>query len=140
MKQDKWYQVGGDIYAATYGAILARWDGLGIEFMRIEPTLDCVGTKEALEVGYPYWVSFGYRDDQKTKPTLYSASELANSESPTESIVYEDSQAIWGKEFVRHLGGVSRVNWYRKQGHGFRYADAEFRRELKSKGFTAIDW
>jgi hypothetical protein len=130
MKKDKWYQVGGDVNAVDYGAILARWDGWGIEFMRIDSVLDCVGKKEAFEVQYPFWISFGYRDGEKTKPTVQRAAYFAYAESPSDVILYEDSQAVWGKEVVRHLGSVSRVNWYAKQGHGFRSADAEFRREV----------
>lgn len=141
MKKGKWYQVGGDIDAATYGAVLARWDGLGIEFMHIDPVPECIDMKYVCEIGHPFWVSFGYRDGEKTKPTLSKAIDFAHAESISESIVYEECQAVWGKEVVRHLGGsVSRVNWFRKQGHGFRSADAEFRYRLKNEGFTVIDW
>ncbi len=57
-----WKQIGGDMNPGVYGATIAKRDGNAIELIHIQPVADYVGTKEAKDVGFPWWSKEGWFD------------------------------------------------------------------------------
>lgn len=60
MTDYKWKQIGGDMNPGSSGAILACEDDHGVEVREIQPVRDCVGDREAAEVGFPFWTRDSY--------------------------------------------------------------------------------
>ncbi len=50
-----WTQVDGDVSPEKYGGTFARLYDDRIELIKVQPTREYVGDKDASEVGYPFW-------------------------------------------------------------------------------------
>ena len=69
-----WYQVDGDQSSPEkYGATYAREDETGaVEVRKIQPTIEYVGEREAIEAGVPFWSREGYYDRERLTRCLNS--------------------------------------------------------------------
>jgi hypothetical protein len=125
-----WYQIGGDMDAASYGALLVRFDDYGADLYRIEPVRDLVG-RDTVDVGHSYWSAEGYYDfDDLGVPSgdHQAAVEAIYDMQGDGALTWDYEYAGWSQDVLAPLGvPASKVKWWAKQGHGFRQEDAEVR-------------
>ena len=135
LKEDRWVQVSGDVNAADYGCVLAMFDGHGVRLRRIEPVADYVG-RDASEVGYAYWSSEAYLEPEEVtcagcdgdcSTMLAKVTCRVHAEDCSDGPTWEPGPSGWSRDVLPVAS--SKVTWWMKQGHGWRSADAEFKRE-----------
>lgn len=61
-RRDVWYQIDGDMDPGKHGGTIGRDDGYSIEVRQIQPVIEYVGEREALDVGFPFWTREGSYD------------------------------------------------------------------------------
>ena len=142
--KDRWIQVGGDVSPSDYGCILARVCARSgdVELLKIESTLDLCGEGEALDAGAPFFVSEAYLEASDVRCSCDGYSDCSRPyhvlccAAICSDAVHWETPEYPSKPIGFSADALpcpsSKVRWWRKQGHAFRVADAEFRRLAKA--------
>jgi len=95
--------------------------------------LDAAGTKAGQDVGFPFWTEEAYMDVDAYTVFLDGVRDMMHDDDGCDALNYEPGPSGWSKDILARLGGtVQGHEWFAKQGHGFRSADAEFRQEIEN--------
>jgi hypothetical protein len=153
-RRNVWYQIGGDMNPMDYSGTFARTDGNAIEVLHIDSTIDSVGEREALDVGYPYWTKEACYDDADLRAFLGDDSARRSMNLPEEwtpdmpltralRFAIADAAMIYGFRTDGGGGGYGvdvaprrATYWYGRGREGmkaWRASDSEFRRLLRER-------
>lgn len=143
IEPNEWYQVAGDVSPADYGGTLAKTDGITVDLWRIQNVEDHIGSREAEQVGKPFWVSTcSINIDDLLDSDVYADALVSHGVAEDEyhemdalqraEIVadygghYEHHEAVWGEDATPE---GTPIHWYSEgdETEAFRDADEQFR-------------
>ena len=138
MKTDVWYQVGGDVNPQDSGATLARWENDdSFALLEIQSVIELVGIGEAEDVGFPFWTREAWVDvsdlpsDWRSLPRAEIVNRVLEAawDGDDDYVYWEEGTGGWSSDILPDPS--SKIQWWRKQGHGWRTADSEFKETIE---------
>lgn len=149
-RKNVWYQIGGDMNPATYGATLAQWDGYAVNVLRIDPVLEYVGERDGVAVGYPFWASEAcydaddfatfLADKRALESCCIDAEDFAGRLTIAQRFDLADQMIGYGYRmapcpsgFSRDVLPARRVVWWHSSAREWRAADVEYRALVRAQ-------